>query len=276
MIKLNKIVNLMVIAGVVQYSSASFAADLQVSQDTQFTNQTSVSQQTDTDQASAYPTTESDSSTQSDNDAQANTNGQANTDTNADQQQAGSTAGESTETAVTQMSKLNGDVVATSTNSLGSSVAQSTSVIATNSLSTVSQFQLPAMPESEKSASSEPSELTNDSDDVQETTPSEMPDAPEFSNAVALANTTDFASSLSANAEQLVSLDIALQATQVIGQSVNTTIADSIANNAESSVVQTMNSQIDTLVAEQINAEVANATTTEVANTINSDLDLGI
>ncbi len=53
MIKLNKIVNLMVIAGVVHYSSATFAAEIQASQDSQFANQTSVSQQTNTDQVTA-------------------------------------------------------------------------------------------------------------------------------------------------------------------------------------------------------------------------------
>jgi hypothetical protein len=270
MIKLNKIVNLMVIAGVVNYSSAAFAADLQVSQDTQFTNQTTVSQQTDTDQTSANSTNESDSAAQSNSDVQANTNGQANTDSNAEQQQAGSTADESTDVAITKMSKLKGYLVANSTNSVASSLTQSTSVIATNSLATVSQLQLPAMFETETS------EPISDPDDVQETTPSEMSDAPEFSNSVDLDNTTGFASSLSANAEQLVSFDVASQANQVIEQSVNTSITDSIASNAESSVVQTMNSQIDTLVAEQINTEVANATATEVANTITSDLGLGI
>jgi cell fate regulator YaaT (PSP1 superfamily) len=70
MIELNKIVNLMVMVGVVHYSSIAFAADIQVSQGSQIANQTSVSQQTDTGQARTNPVTGPDSSAQSNNDAQ--------------------------------------------------------------------------------------------------------------------------------------------------------------------------------------------------------------
>ena len=337
MIKLNKIVNLMVIAGVVHFSTAAFAADIQVSQNSQFANQTKVSQQTDTEQAIANTQAGSDSSVQSDSDAQ------ANADSNAQPQQTGSAADESAETTDTQSGRLNGDLVANSTQSLSGSVTQSTSVITANGLSTVSKLQAPTMPETRSSepmddsvameelAADESAETTNtqsgllngdlvanstqslsssvaqstsviaannlstvsqlqvptmpdtgspepmdDPDAVEEPMPNDMPDAPELSNAVSLDNTTDFANNLSANVEQLVSLDVASQATQVIAQSVSTTIADSISSNAQSTVLQTMNSQIDTLVAEQINTEIASATASEVVSTINSDLDLGI
>ena len=410
MIKLNKIVNLMVIAGVVHFSTAAFAADIQVSQNSQFANQTKVSQQTDTEQAIANTQAGSDSSVQSDSDAQ------ANADSNAQPQQTGSAADESAETTDTQSGRLNGDLVANSTQSLSGSVTQSTSVITANGLSTVSKLQAPTMPETgssepmddsvameelaadesaettntqsgvlngdlvanstqslsgsvtqstsvitanglstvsklqaptmpetrssepmddsvamEELAADESAETTNtqsgllngdlvanstqslsssvaqstsviaannlstvsqlqvptmpdtgspepmdDPDAVEEPMPNDMPDAPELSNAVSLDNTTDFANNLSANVEQLVSLDVASQATQVIAQSVSTTIADSISSNAQSTVLQTMNSQIDTLVAEQINTEIASATASEVVSTINSDLDLGI
>jgi hypothetical protein len=337
MIKLNKIVNLMVIAGVVHCSTAAFAADIQVSQNSQFANQTKVSRQTDTEQASANNQAGSDSSVQSDSDAQ------ANADTNAQPQQTGSTADESAETTDTQSGRLNSVRVANSSQSLSRSVAQSTSVVAANSLSTVPQIQSLTMPETgssdpldnsdamEELAADESAETTNtqsgllngdlvansianlsrsvaqstsviaannvstvsqlqvptmpdtgspepmdDSDSVGELMANDMPDASELSNAVSLDNTTDFANNLSANVEQLVSLDVASQATQVIAQSVNTTIADSISSNAQSTVLQTMNSQIDTLVAEQINTAIASETASEVVSTINSDLDLGI
>ncbi len=80
----------MVMAGVVHYSSAAFAAEIQVSQDSQFANQTSVSQQTETDQASANNATETDSSVQN------------NTNSSAEQQQMASTTDESNEPASSQ------------------------------------------------------------------------------------------------------------------------------------------------------------------------------
>lgn len=260
----------MVIAGVVHYSSVAFAADIQVSQNAQFAIQNSASQQTDTDQAIANPTTGSEPSVQSNNDAQGNTHAQADTNSSAKQEQMVSTTQASTEKAGTQLGELDTDLVSNSMQSFSGSATRSISAIATNSVLTVSQIQFPAMHDAERS------EPMNDSEPVQQTMPSEMPDTPEHSNAFTLDNTTDIANSLSANVEQLASLDVTSQASQVIEQSVNTTVANSITGNAESSVLQTMNSQIDTLVAEQINVEVASATATEVTNTINSDLDLGI
>ncbi|MFT6345381.1 MAG: hypothetical protein ACJAWQ_002464, partial [Paraglaciecola sp.] len=234
MIKLNKIVNLMVMAGVVHYSSVAFAADIQVSQDFQFANQTSVSQQTDTGQAKTNPVTGPDSSAQSNNDAQGNTNAQANTDSSAEQQQIASATDESYEEASTQLGELNTDLASNSLLSLSSTATQSTSVITANNLSTVSQLQLPSTFNAESAESaeslepSEPSESMNDFQVVQQTTPIVMLDVPELSNAVAFDNTANIGNSLSANVEQLASLELASQAFQIINQSANTAVANSI------------------------------------------------
>jgi hypothetical protein len=309
MTKLNKIIQVMVIAGVAQISMSAFAADIGVSQSISVSNKTEVLQSTSTESGQAKVDMNSDASAESSTQVDANaesasptspeqpssdedsSDGSAESDDSNSEDAAAKSANEDEQKANT--SSLDMD------NIVKIEAVKTTTVEAFTKLSEVSgnlvaetsdnlSGQLTSTSALTITAALEPALLFN-SDDNQSAESVSDTDGRLTQNqdSDVLLQETDEQVVVEDDdvlpedeGTELLAQDTALNAaaelSSVVEKTIQTSLSDSITSNTQNSVSESVNSQISTLVSEQINNEITAATAAEVASTIANDLSLGL
>jgi len=103
-----------------------------------------------------------------------------------------------------------------------------------------------------------------------------LQNASALDTATSLTGSSQLSQSLSGDLQNIAAADAAAQTTQVLEQSINANIVNSITSDTQSVITQDVNSQISRVVTEQVNAEIAAATAAEVVSTLASDLAIGL
>ncbi len=306
MTKLNKIAQVMVIAGVAQFSMSAFAADIGVNQSITVSNETNVSQSSNTEEGqvsaqmssntSAQSSTQADAETQStsmpdmsetgatDNDEE-NTDGPIEDEPANEEESASATEAEQSSMSnmdvnnVVQIGSVQTatsetiDRLSISGNQLVANVSESFEGQLTSATTLASNTALDtaAILSANTNAVSESGntmegELQDNEVDLVST----------LDNSILADTTANLSSNVADTLGQDTGLSAATDASAVINQTIQATVLDSISSNTQSSISESVNGQVSTLVSEQINNEIAVATATEVVNTISNDLDLGL
>jgi|GEM_PF-709176 len=306
MTKLNKIAQVMVIAGVAQFSVGAFAANIGLSQTVTVSNETNVSQSSNTKEGrvsaqmssntSAESSTQADAETQSTSmsdmsDPSATDNDDASTDGQIEDEPANEEESASA-TEAEQSSMSNMDVnnvvqigpvqtatsetlarLSSSGNQLVADVSESFEGQLTSATNLASNTALDTVTilSANTNAASESGNATES-----ELQGSEADLVSTLDNSILADTTANLSSNVADTLGQDTALSAATDASAIINQTVQATVLDSISSNTQSSISESVNGQITTLVSEQINNEIAVATATEVVNTISNDLDLGL
>ncbi|MBA6398321.1 hypothetical protein [Colwellia sp. BRX10-4] len=307
MTSLNKIAKVLVVSGLSCWVSVAQANTIQINQDAQVNQNTQLSQGVDSTDNSAQMSTHSDSS------ATSNTQVTAN---NADNNPQASDPSEPAQSEPTEQQVSNGvsgtnakafdsnnQMVATLTNNTGSTVNITAGVAATLSQS-LNQVSTTELPESDIPQESEttPDEDLAESEEVvrasnlgSQTTFANtsqlsqslsqgmfknmsggLQNANALDSATSLIGSSQLSQSLSGDLQNIAAADAAAQTTQVLEQSINANIVNSITSDTQSVITQDVNNQISRVVTEQVNAEIAAATAAEVVSTLASDLAIGL
>ena len=138
--------------------------------------------------------------------------------------------------------------------------------------------ELPALPETGDTTNTDESMPNTDALALAESALAQdsVIDGSTLDGAASITNSAEVTQQVAGNVQSLADLDAAAQTTQVLAQTVNASVADSITSSAQTAITENVNSQVNSAVAEQVNAEVAAATAAEVANNITNNLDIGL